>query len=126
MVTCLLVAKHPMVLSLKIELSPVFALLPSFGFAWMGSLDMPHFFVKHPIVKLVKGFFGGSRAVIVRPAANDGVEFPQDFLNLPSPYRFPFLLHLLSVLLDGFFARLGQQLPSSFGVRDSVEPDVVG
>ena len=28
------------------------------------------------------------------------------------------------MLLDGFFARLGQQLPSRFGVRDSVEPDV--
>src|SRR5260370_23965331 len=113
-----------MVLSLKIEPSPVFALLPLLGFAWMGSLDMPHFFVKHPIVQLVKGFFGGSRSVIVRPATNNGVEFPQDFLHLPSPHRFPFLLHLLSVLLDGFFALLSQQLPSGFCVRGSIEPDV--
>jgi hypothetical protein len=113
-----------MVLSLKIEPSPIFALLPLLGFAGMGSLDMSHFFVKHPIVKLAKGFFGGSCSVIVRPAANNGVEFPQDFLYLPSSYRFPFLLHLLSVLLDGFLARLSQQLPSSFGVRGSVEPDV--
>ena len=115
-----------MVLSLKIEPSPIFALLPLLGFAGMGSLDMSHFFVEHPIVKLVKGFFGGSCSVIVRPTANNGVEFPQDFLYLPSSYRFPFLLHLLSVLLDGFLARLRQQLPSGFGVRDSVEPDVVG
>ena len=28
------------------------------------------------------------------------------------------------MFLDRFFARLGQQLPSGFGVRDSVEPDV--
>src|SRR5258708_34178882 len=97
--TCLLVAKHPIVLYLKIQPFPIFALLPFLGFAWVGSLDMPHFFVKHPIVKLVKGFFGGSCSVIVRPAANDGVEFPQGFLHLPSPYRFPFLLHLLSMFL---------------------------
>ena len=56
--------------------------------------------------------------------ANNGVEFPQDLLDLPSPYRFPFLLHLLSVFLDSFFARLGKPLPSRFGVRDSVESDV--
>ncbi len=124
MVTCVFVTKHPMVLSLQIEPSPIFALLPSLGFTWMGSLDMPYFFVKHPIVKLIKSFFGGPRAVIVRPAANDGVEFPQDFLHLPSPYRFPFLLHLFSVFLDSFFARLGEQLPSGFGVRGSVESDV--
>jgi hypothetical protein len=68
-----------MVLSLKIEPSPVFAVLPLLRFAGMGSLDVSYFFVKHPIVKLVKGFFGGSCSIIVRPAANNGVEFPQDF-----------------------------------------------
>ena len=78
--TCLLVAKHPMVLSLKIEPAPLFALLPVLGFVRVGSLDMSHFFVKHPIVKLVKGLFGSSCSVIVRPTANDGIEFPQDFL----------------------------------------------
>src|SRR5260370_8672090 len=82
---------------------------------------MPHFFVKHPIVKLVKGFFGGSCPVIVRPTANDGVEFPQDFLRLPSSYRFPFLLHLLTVLLASFFARFGQQLPPRFRLGDPAQ-----
>ena len=76
----MLVAKHPLVLPLKIELSPVFALLPLLRFAGMGSLDVSHFFVKHPVIKLVKGFFGGSCSVIVRPPADNGVEFPQDFL----------------------------------------------
>src|SRR5690349_13200850 len=101
-----------MVLSLKVEPSPIVALLPLLGFAGMSSLDVSHFFVKHPIVKLVKGFFGGSCSIIVRPPADNGVEFPQDFLELPSSYCFPFLLHLLSVLLHSLFARLGEQLPS--------------
>ncbi len=70
-----LVAKHPMVLPVKIEPSPIFALPPFLGFVWVGSLDMSHFFVKHPIVKLVKRFFGSSRSVIVRPSANDGIVF---------------------------------------------------
>src|SRR5260370_8617714 len=106
-----------MVLSLKIEPSPIFALLPLLGFVRVGSLDMPHFFVKHPIVKLVKGFFGGSCPAIVRPTANDGVEFPQDFLPLPSSYPFPFLLLLLTVLLDSFFSRFCHQPPPAFPDR---------
>src|SRR6266487_36995 len=89
---------------------------PFLGFVWVGSLDMSHFFVKHPIVKLVKRFFGSSRSVIVRPSANDGIEFPQDFLHLPSTNLFPFLLHLVSVFLNSFFARFGQQFPSGFCV----------
>src|SRR6266446_4971546 len=93
--TCLLVTKHPVILPVQVELAPIFALLPFLGFMRVGSLDMPYFFVKHPVVKLVERFFGRSCAVVVGPAANDGVEFPQDFPNLPSPDRFPFLLHLL-------------------------------
>src|SRR2546429_2425146 len=36
----MLVAEHPMVLSLKIQPAPIVALLPFLGFAWVGSLDM--------------------------------------------------------------------------------------
>src|SRR5438128_1949914 len=115
-VTCLLVAKHPMVLSLKVEPAPIFALLPLLGCGWVGSLDLPHFFVKHPIVKLVKGLFGSSWSVIVRPTANNGVQFPQDFPNGPSTYCLPFLSHLLSVFLNSLLAWLGEQLPSCFRV----------
>ena len=68
------------VLSLKIQPAPIVALLPFLGFAWVGSFDMLYLLVKHPIVQFVKGFFGGSCSIIVRPAAKNGVEFPQDFL----------------------------------------------
>ena len=122
--TGVLVAKHPMVLSLKVQPTPVVALLPLLGFAWVGSLDMFHFLVKHPIVQFVKGFFGGSCSVVVRPSANNGVQFPQDFPNTPSTHCLPCLSHLLSVFLNSFLAWLGEQLPSCFRVGDSVEPDV--
>ncbi len=114
--TGLLVTKHPVVLPVQIQPSPIFALLPFLGFMWVGSLDMSYLFVKHPIVKLVKRLFGSSCSMIVRPTANDGIEFPQDFPDIPPPNRLPFLFHLLSVFLNSFFAWFGQQFPSGFCV----------
>ena len=113
-----------MVLSLKVQPAPLVALLPLLGFAWVGSLDMLYFFVKHPIVQFVKGFFGGSCSVVVRPSAKNGVQFPQDFPDAPSTYCLPCLSHLLSVLLNSFLAWLREELPSRFGVGGPVKPDV--
>jgi hypothetical protein len=83
--SCLLVAKHPVVVPLAVQFAPVLVLSPVPGFVIMGVARIPAFFQEHPGIKRVKGVAGNGIPVVVCPSPDDGVQSGNDLLDVATP-----------------------------------------
>ncbi len=85
------VAKDPAVLSGRVELAPVASFAPVPGLAGMGALGVSYLSVKHPGVELLECLGCHANAKVVCPAADDGVDAPDDHLYVGALAGSPFL-----------------------------------
>jgi hypothetical protein len=52
----LFVSKHPFILSIQVEPAKIFGLTPLFWFMGVGTPDVAHLLVMHPVIQLMKSF----------------------------------------------------------------------
>lgn len=78
----LLVAKHPEVASLQVQPAPILLFSPSHGFPVVSMSRIAVFLVGHPMVQVIKEFFGYSHAEVICPSSNHWVELLESRLYI--------------------------------------------
>src|SRR5690348_16903131 len=96
---CLFVAKHPGIISLQVEPSPVALMPPVFVLLRVSAPGVSIFFVEHPAIQAAEDFFGYSGAKVVGPSPDHWVELSQDGLDVHPVGFFPQDFELRSHLL---------------------------
>src|SRR5262249_16918792 len=76
-----LVAKHPRVVRLRVQPSPVAVDAPSLRLTRVITSDVAHGPAEHPVVELLEHLGRHRRAEVIGPTPDQGVEAPQHLLN---------------------------------------------
>jgi hypothetical protein len=79
---CLFVAKHPVILPIKVQSTPVSLLTPFPVFFWVYTLGVPALSLKHPFVQIIECFGGYACTVIISLSPNNRIERFYDNINI--------------------------------------------
>jgi len=120
----LFVAKHPVVLPVRVQSAPVSLCPPGRGFVWVPGSGEPLFPEEHPGIECMEDPTGCCGAMVTRPSPHDGVEDADDRVDVAAAQSPPFGSQFCLDLLYRAIARCDQQFVPGAGSGNWVVPDV--